>query len=72
MTREFLEQRNALWGELRQLEPSDPRVEALLAALGEMIGWSRARIFAGLGWGLEEAADVAQLETADVAQLENL
>ncbi len=50
MNRDFLEKRNALWAALRQLEPDDPRAEALLLELEHLIGWSRQRIVAGLGW----------------------
>ncbi len=50
MTREFLEQRNTLWAALRALEPSDPAAETLLLELEVLIGWSRERIYAGLGW----------------------
>lgn len=53
MSPDFLRTRNALWFELRQLEPTDPKCEALLLELSALIGWSREQIFAGLGW-LEE------------------
>jgi hypothetical protein len=45
-----LEQRNALWAALRQLAPHDPEAEALLHQLEVLIGWSREKILAGLGW----------------------
>jgi hypothetical protein len=48
--REFLERRNALWAALRQLTPHDPKAEGLLQELGALIGWSREKILAGLGW----------------------
>ncbi len=51
--KDFLVKRNALWAALRQLEPSDPKAEVLLLELEALIGWSRARILAGLGWVLE-------------------
>ena len=50
---DFLKTRNALWAALRQLEPEDPKCEELLLELEVLIGWSRERIYAGLGW-LEE------------------
>jgi hypothetical protein len=48
--REFLERRNALWAALRQLAPDDPKAEVLLQELEALIGWTRAKILAGLGW----------------------
>ena len=50
MNREFLKKRNALWAALRQLEPDDPKADILLQELEYLIGWSRAKILAGLGW----------------------
>jgi hypothetical protein len=47
---EFLRQRNALWHELRTLEPDNPKVEVLLLELMRLTRWPRARILAGLGW----------------------
>jgi hypothetical protein len=54
MSPDFLKKRNALWAALRQLEPTDPDTQALLLELEALIGWSRERIFAGLGWILED------------------
>jgi hypothetical protein len=51
--REFLERRNALWAALRQLSPTDPRTEHLLQELEAMIGWSREKVLAGLGWDFD-------------------
>jgi CHASE3 domain sensor protein len=48
--REFLERRNQLWKQLRELEPDDPSSEALLTELEALIGWPRTRILQGLGW----------------------
>jgi hypothetical protein len=47
---EFLRQRNAIWHELRALEPDNPKVEALLLELMHLTRWPRAKILAGLGW----------------------
>jgi hypothetical protein len=54
--REFLERRNALWAALRQLSPTDPRAEQLLQELETMIGWSRDKVLAGLGWDFDLGA----------------
>lgn len=54
MSPDFLKTRNALWLKLRQLEPEDPKCEELLLQLEVLIGWSRERIYAGLGWNLEQ------------------
>jgi hypothetical protein len=54
MSPDFLKKRNALWAALRLLAPTDPDTQALLLELEALIGWSRERIFAGLGWILEE------------------
>ena len=53
MSTDFLKKRNTLWAELRLLEPTDPKAETLLLELEVLIGWSRQRIYAGLGWILE-------------------
>ncbi len=50
---DFLKTRNALWAALRLLEPEDPKCEALLLELEVLIGWTREKIYAGLGWNLE-------------------
>jgi hypothetical protein len=47
---EFLRQRNAIWHELRTLEPDHPKVEALLLELMRLTRWPRNKILAGLGW----------------------
>jgi hypothetical protein len=47
---EFLRQRNALWRELRDLEPDNPKVEVLLLELMRLTRWPRSKILAGLGW----------------------
>ena len=45
----FLRRRNALWQQLRQLQPGTPDFEALLLELSALIHWSRERVLAGLG-----------------------
>ena len=50
MSPDFLKTRNALWAALRQLEPEDPQAETLLLELEVLIGWTREKIYAGLGW----------------------
>jgi hypothetical protein len=52
-SKDFLVKRNALWAALRQLEPNEPKAEVLLLELMALIGWSREKILAGLGWVLE-------------------
>jgi hypothetical protein len=47
---EFLRQRNALWQQLRALEPDNPNIEALLLELMRLTRWPRAKILTGLGW----------------------
>jgi hypothetical protein len=47
---EFLRQRNALWQQLRALEPDDSKAEVLLLELMQLTRWPRAKILAGLGW----------------------
>jgi hypothetical protein len=47
---EFLRRRNALWQQLRALEPGNPKVEVLLLELMRLTHWPRAKILAGLGW----------------------
>lgn len=65
-TRAFLERRNALWQVLRQHSPDEPNAdvqvfEQTLNDLSELIGWSRPRILAGLGFDAadDSAADAA-------------
>lgn len=48
--RDYLEKRNALWQELRNLEPDDERVEALMLELMEFAKISRKKVLEGLGW----------------------
>jgi hypothetical protein len=48
--REYLEKRNALWQQLRELEPDDERVEALILELMEHAHISREKVLEGLGW----------------------
>jgi hypothetical protein len=48
--REHFEKRNALWKELRELEPDDERVEALILELMNHAHISREKILEGLGW----------------------
>jgi hypothetical protein len=55
---EFLRQRNALWQQLRTLEPDNPKVEALLLELMRLTRWPRAKILAGLGWNEPESPAV--------------
>ena len=55
----FLRRRNALWFQLRQMQPGTPEFdaatfEALLLELSTLIHWSRERVLAGLGLGAEE------------------
>ncbi len=50
MQSDFLKKRNALWAALRLLEPSDPQAEVLIQELMTLIGWSREKVLAGLGW----------------------
>lgn len=50
LTRDYLEKRNALWQKLRELEPDDERVEALLLELMEFAKTSRKKVLEGLGW----------------------
>ena len=49
LTPDFLRRRNALWQQLRALEPDEPEFERVLAELSGLIGWDRERILAGLG-----------------------
>ena len=46
---DFLRRRNALWQQLRALEPGEAEFERVLAELSGLIGWDRERILAGLG-----------------------
>jgi hypothetical protein len=48
--REFLEKRNSLWRKLRELEPDDERVEALMLELMNHAHISREKVLEGLGW----------------------
>ncbi len=50
LTREYLEKRNLLWQKLRELEPEDERVEALILELMEHAHISREKVLKGLGW----------------------
>jgi hypothetical protein len=55
----FLRRRNALWQQLRQMQPGAPEFdavtfEALLLELSVLIHWSRERVLAGLGIGDSE------------------
>ncbi|SEJ45849.1 hypothetical protein SAMN04488058_108120 [Deinococcus reticulitermitis] len=47
--REYLRRRNALWVRLRTLSEASPEFEEVLAELGALTGWDRARLLAGLG-----------------------
>ena len=47
-SREYLEKRNALWQKLRELEPDDERVEALMLELMEHTKISREKVLEGL------------------------
>jgi hypothetical protein len=55
---EFLRQRNALWQQLRALEPDNPKVEALLLELMRLTRWPRTKILSGLGWNEPESPAV--------------
>ncbi len=48
--REYLEKRNALWQQLRELEPEDERAEALILELMEHAHLSKEKVLEGLGW----------------------
>lgn len=48
--RDYLERRNALWQALRELEPNDEKVEALMLELIEHAHISRDKVLEGLGW----------------------
>ncbi len=48
--REYLEKRNTLWQKLRELEPDDERVEALMLELTNHAHISREKVLEGLGW----------------------
>jgi coproporphyrinogen III oxidase-like Fe-S oxidoreductase len=48
--REYLEKRNVLWQKLRELEPDDEHVEALILELMEHAHISREQVLEGLGW----------------------
>lgn len=47
---DFLRRRNALWAELRALEPGDARAEPLIEELARLTRMDRAQVLAGLGW----------------------
>jgi hypothetical protein len=65
--RDSLMRRNALWAQLRALEPTDPDFEAALTELGALIGWDRARVLGGLGLTGPELTGLepAELELPD-------
>lgn len=46
----FLRRRNALWAQLRALEPGDARAEPLIEELSRLTRLDRARVLEGLGW----------------------
>ncbi|SMB90442.1 hypothetical protein SAMN00790413_00776 [Deinococcus hopiensis KR-140] len=48
-SRAFLERRNALWRQLREMPPGTPKFEGALAELCALIGWNRAQVLSGLG-----------------------
>jgi hypothetical protein len=50
INREYLEKRNLLWQKLRELEPDDERVEALMLELMELAQITRGKVLEGLGW----------------------
>jgi hypothetical protein len=50
LTRDYLEKRNALWQQLRELEPDDERVETLILELMKHVHLSRQKVLEGLGW----------------------
>lgn len=52
--RERLRRRNALWARLRTLPEGSLEFEEVLAELGGLTGWDRARLLAGLGWPEEQ------------------
>jgi hypothetical protein len=50
LSREYLEKRNFLWQQLRELEPDDERVENLMLELMNHAHLSRENVLVGLGW----------------------
>ncbi len=50
LSREYLEKRNLLWQKLRELEPDDERVEALMLELMNHAHITRKKVLEGLGW----------------------
>jgi hypothetical protein len=50
LSREYLEKRNSLWQQLRELEPDDERVEALILELMNHAHITREKVLEGLGW----------------------
>ena len=48
--RDYLEKRNLLWQQLRELEPDDECVEVLILELMEHAHISREKVIKGLGW----------------------
>jgi hypothetical protein len=50
LTREYLEKRNTLWQILRELEPDNECVEALMLELMNHTHLSREKVLEGLGW----------------------
>jgi hypothetical protein len=49
-SREYLEKRNELWQKLRELEPDDERVDALMLELMNHAHIAREKVLEGLGW----------------------
>jgi hypothetical protein len=47
---EYLRQRNALWRQLREFQPDDPRAEAVILELMRLTGMTREKVLEGLGW----------------------
>jgi hypothetical protein len=50
LSREYLEKRNELWQKLRELEPDDERVDALMLKLMNHAHIAREKVLEGLGW----------------------
>jgi hypothetical protein len=47
---EYLRQRNALWRQLRELQPDDARAEPIILELMRLTRISREKVLEGLGW----------------------
>jgi hypothetical protein len=47
---EYLRQRNALWRQLRDFQPDDPRAEPVILELMRLTGMTREKVLEGLGW----------------------